>query len=138
MTNVTDRGGGNGGGWGESQDEFKRRVMGKKRDFSVTSCISFISSHRRKLVALTCLAIPCGSEFYQNIISQPPTPQQQQASVPIAKTDIDSAFDRAEELLKKLLVRCIVEDSINYYFMENYKPSDGWQCAMDALQNQSR
>ncbi len=112
MTKVTDRGGGYGGGWGESQDEFKRCVMGKKRDFSVTSCISFISTHRRKLFALTCLAIPCGSEFYQNIISQPPTPQQQQASVQIAKENIDSGLNRVKDFLEQPLVACVIEGRV--------------------------
>jgi hypothetical protein len=105
--------------------------METKRDFSV-DCV---------LVGLLCAAcfIPIVHQhFFVNQEIQPPTPQQQQASVPIAKTDIDSAFDRAEELLKKPLVKCIIADSINYYFMENYKPSEGWQCALDALQNQSR
>jgi hypothetical protein len=130
VTHVTDRGGGYGGGWGESQDEFKRRVMGKKRDFSVTSCISFISSHRRKLVALTCLAIPCGSEFYQNITD--PTTQQK------------PAIERSQESMKRSInaVEGVVTHPVSVCFIvgfiENHKTSHVWQCVMDALQNQSR
>ncbi len=112
---------------GENQDEFKCRVMGKKRDFSV-DCV---------LVGLLC----CIPFIHQFVIVNPeiqsPTPQQQQASVPIAETKINSAFYELAKRLKPL-VECIIADSINYYFMENYKPSDGWQCAMNALQNRSR
>ena len=111
MTNVTDRGGGYGGGWGESQDEFKRRVMGKETDFSVVSCIAFISRHRWKFVALACLAIPFGSEFYQNITSPPPNQQQQQESVRRAKTEINSAFDGLEKRLEPF-VECIVNGGV--------------------------
>jgi hypothetical protein len=125
VTHVTDRGGGNGGGWGESQDEFKRRVMGKTKAF-----LWFASS-----IAFVVLSF---DQTYKNQQIQSRTPQQQQASVRIGKTKINSAFDGAEELFEKPLVKCIITDSINYYFMENYKPSDGLQCAMNALQNRSR
>jgi hypothetical protein len=75
VTHVTDRGGGNGGGWGEIQDEFKRRVMGKKD----------------VLVGLLCAAcfIPIGYQhFFINQEIQSRTPQEKQASVPIAKANI--------------------------------------------------
>ncbi len=128
MTNVTDRGGGYGGGWGESQDEFKCRVMEEETDFSV----GYV------LVGLLC----CIPFIHQFVIVNPEiqsrAPQQQQAPVPIAKTDIDSGFNLVEKVSKYPMSQCIIADSINYYFMKNYKPSEGWQCVMNALQNQSR
>jgi hypothetical protein len=98
-------------------------------------------SKRRKLavctVCIACLIPFVHQHFFVNPEIQSPTPQQQQASVPIAETKINSAFYELAKRLKPL-VECIIADSINYYFMENYKPSEGWQCAMNALQNQSR
>jgi hypothetical protein len=98
-------------------------------------------SKRRKLAVRTlCVAcfIPFGHQhFFVNQEIQSPTPQEKQPSVPIAETNIDSAFYELAKRLKPL-VECIIADSINYYFMENYKPSDGWKCAMNALQNRSR
>jgi hypothetical protein len=127
VTKVTDRGGEYGGGWGESQDEFKCRVMGKKRDFSV----GYV------LVGLLC----CIPFIHQFVIVNPeiqsPTLQQQQASVQIAKENIDSGFNRVKDFLEQPLVACVIND-LTQDFMENYKPSDGWKCAMNALQNRSR
>ncbi len=127
MTNVTDRGGGYGGGWRESQDEFKRRVMEKTKAFlCIASCVAFV-----------VLSV---DQSYKNQQIQSPTPQQQQASVQRAQiaANTDSNFDWDKKFLEKPLVKCIIADTINYYLMENYKSSEGWQCAMNALQNQSR
>jgi hypothetical protein len=130
VTNVTDKGGGYGGGWGESQDEFKRRVMGKKRDFSV-DCV---------LVGLLCAAclIPFGHQhFFINQEIQSPTPQEKQPSAQITKATIDSGFKRFKDFLEQALVACVIQD-LAQTFIGNHKPSDGWQCAMNALQNPPR
>ncbi len=118
---------------GRSQDECKRCVMEEETDFSVGSCIAFISRHRRKFVALACLAIPCGSEFYQNITSPPPNQQQQQASVRRAQENIDSGFNWAGEVLNKPASSCLIAG-----FIENHKTSDVWQCVMSSSGNNSR
>jgi hypothetical protein len=125
VTKVTDRGGGYGGGWGESQDEFKRRVMGKKEAFLwIASSIAFV-----------VLSV---DQTYKNQEIQSRTPQQQQNSVRIAKKNIDSSFNLVEKVSKYPMSKCFIADSIKYYFTKNHKPSEGWQCAMNALQNRSR
>jgi heme exporter protein D len=125
VTNVTDRGGGYGGGWGESQDEFKRRVMGKKEAFLwIASSIAFV-----------VLSV---DQINKNQQIQSRASQQQQPSAQIIKATINSGFNLVEKVSKYPMSQCIIADSINYYFMKNHKPSEGWQCVMDALQNQSR
>jgi hypothetical protein len=101
VTNVTDRGGGYGGGWGESQDEFKRRVMEEETDFSV----GYV------LVGLLCF-IPFIHQFViVNPEIQSRASQQQQPSVPITKTNINSAFYELAKPLKPF-VECIVDGGV--------------------------
>jgi heme exporter protein D len=124
VTNITDRGGGYGGGWGESQDEFKRRVMGKKEAFLwIASSIAFV-----------VLSV---DQINKNQQIQSRASQQQQPSAQITKATIDSGFNRVEDFLEQPLVACVIQD-LAQTFIGNHKPSDGWQCALDALQNQSR
>jgi hypothetical protein len=98
-------------------------------------------SKRRKLAVRTvCVAclIPFGHQhFFINQEIQSPTPQQQQPSAQITKATIDSGFNRVEDFLEQPLVACVIND-LTQDFIGNHKPSDGWQCALDALQNQSR
>jgi hypothetical protein len=78
--------------------------MEKKRDFSV-DCV---------LVGLLCAAcfIPIGHQhFFVNQEIQSPTPQQQQASVQIAKAKINSAFYGLAKHLKPF-VECIVDGDV--------------------------
>jgi len=63
--------------------------------------------------------------------------QQQQPSAQITKATIDSGFNRVEDFLEQPLVACVIND-LTQDFIGNHKPSEGWQCVMDALQNQSR
>jgi heme exporter protein D len=124
VTNITDRGGGYGGGWGESQDEFKRRVMGKKEAFLwIASSIAFV-----------VLSV---DQINKNQQIQSRASQQQQPSAQITKATIDSGFNRVEDFLEQPLVACVIQD-LAQTFIGNHKPSDGWQCALDALQNRSR
>jgi len=105
-------------------------VVETKRDFSVTSCISFISRHRRKLVALTCLAIPCGSEFYQNINE---SATQKNLEIRTMEKNMKRSMNALEGVVTNHVSVCFIVG-----FIENHKTSHVWQCAMDALQNQSR
>jgi len=77
------------------------------------------------------------NQHYKNQEIQSQTAQQEQASVQIAQENIDSGFDGVEKFLKKPLVACIIQD-LTRHFVGNHKPSDGWKCAMNALQNRSR
>jgi hypothetical protein len=63
--------------------------------------------------------------------------QQQQPSAQIIKATIDSGFKRFKDFLEQPLVACVIQD-LAQTFIGNHKPSDGWQCVMNALQNQSR
>jgi hypothetical protein len=98
-------------------------------------------SKRRKLAVRTlCVAcfIPFGHQhFFVNQEIQSPIPQEKQPSVPIAETNIDSGFNRFENFLEQPLVACVIND-LTQDFIGNHKPSEGWQCAMNALQNRSR
>jgi hypothetical protein len=93
-------------------------------------------SKRRKLavrtVCIACLIPFVHQHFFVNPEIQSPTPQQQQPSVPIAETNIDSGFDRVEEALKKPFVGCVIVGLIN-----NHKTSNVLQCVMSASGNNS-
>jgi hypothetical protein len=92
--------------------------MGEKRDFSVGSCIAFISRHRRKFVALACLAIPCGSEYYQNITS-PPSNQQEQPAIERLKKNTTEYMAVSVGILRHPVSVCVIEGRV-----ENNKNHD--------------